>query len=71
MGQKEIKKAIFNLEEEIKALHKKKAGVENEGCFSDKEIKEKRERLNELNEVIRSLSQEIEGLKKRLRLGTD
>lgn len=71
MAQKELKKTILNLEEEIKLLQKQKISVENEGCFSDKEIKEKRKKLNDIIEKMKMLNNEKEGFKKRLRSGSE
>lgn len=69
MKQKELKKKILKIEEELESLIEQKEFVENEGCFSDKEIKEKRKRLNEFNDKIKKLLQDIEDIKQKLRLG--
>jgi len=69
MRQKELKKRILKIEEELESLIKQKEFLENEGCFSDKEIKEKREKLNEFNGKIKKLLQDKEDIKQKLRLG--
>lgn len=69
MKQKDLKKKISKIEEEIASLKEKKKYIENEGCFSDEEVKSKKEKLKEVNAQIKMLFQEKEEIRKRLRLG--
>lgn len=64
---KETRRKIAELETSIAEISKERLEVENTGCFSDKELAQKQERLRKLDQRIRMLTTEMEGLKNTLR----
>ncbi len=65
---KETRKKIAELEESIAELRKERLELERTGCFSDKELAQKHEGLQKLDQRIRLLTTEMEELKNTLRL---
>ncbi|MFQ6672727.1 MAG: hypothetical protein ACE5KY_05460 [Candidatus Tectimicrobiota bacterium] len=64
----ETNKKMAELEETLAGLRKERLALEAMGCFSDKELTQKLERLEKLSHRIRLLEGEKEKLKTRLRL---
>ncbi len=67
-GMKETRKKIAELEESIAEIRKERLELESTGCFSDKELAQKHEGLQNLDQRIRLLTTEMEELKNTLRL---
>jgi chromosome segregation ATPase len=67
-GLKEIRKKISELEEAAAALRKERVVVEKSGCFSDKELAQKQERLDNLDQRLNLIEDEKDKLKTKLRL---
>lgn len=65
---KELRKKISELEESVAKLRKERLDVEAIGCFSDRELVQKQEKLEKVDQRIRLLEDEKEKLKNRLRL---
>ncbi len=64
----ETRKKIAELEVTIARLREERLRAESMGCFSDKELAEKNERLQTLDRKITSLDVEKEKLKNKLRM---
>jgi hypothetical protein len=67
-GMKETRIKVAELEASIAELRKERRTLETTGCFSDKELAQKQERLQKLDQRIRLLTTEMEELKNTLRL---
>ncbi len=64
----ETRRKIAEFEETITRLRKERLRAESMGCFSDKELAEKNERLQTLDHQITSLNVEKEKLKNKIRI---
>ena len=64
----ETRRKIAELEVTIARLREERLKAESMGCFSDKDLAEKTERLQTLNHQITSLNVEKEKLKNKIRI---
>ena len=64
----ETRRKIAELEVTIAQLREERLKAESMGCFSDKDLAEKTERLQTLDHQITSLNVEKEKLKNKIRI---
>ncbi len=65
---KDLRKKISELEEVAASIRKERLAAEKTGCFSDKELAQKEELLESLDQRIKLIEDEKEKLKNKLRL---